>query len=503
MIKIINGDCLEVLKTLLENSVDSIVTDPPAGISFMGKSWDTDKGGRDNWIKWMQEVATECKRVLKPGGHAFVWAIPRTSHWTATAWENAGFEIRDVVAHIFGSGFPKSHNIGVAVAKLRNEELKEVGDNPNHRESDALYALGFQGGKGDGKIREAQNEWSGWGSALKPAREDWILMRKPLEKGLNIAENCLKWGTGGINIDQSRVITPNDEARKQKILAGEVICNAFCDKHGLYPSSFHDIISFSPLQLLDFLEHTFSEQDLGNIAYISSLRNLGEIDYKNCKQLLGVPCDYGRLEQRVDEYVRQSLQSLDFLSDYPTLYRLCGVYSQSKRAYDLDIFPLDSDVRADIHRFLSLEESILLCDNNLPLVFVLVCLAYSLLVNNNLHNHYTTCKNKIQAGRFPSNLIHDNSEEVRECFPETKSGWRNKDITKNLDAVVQFGAKIGYTGIHYEDDNGGNASRFFKSIIYQAKASKRERNAGCEELYILKDNTPKEDIDEIKHLLSI
>ena len=85
-----------------DNSVDAIVCDPPAGIGFMGKEWDHHKGGRDDWIKWMQGVAEEALRVLKPGGHALVWAIPRTSHWTATAWENAGFEIRDRIAHVFG-----------------------------------------------------------------------------------------------------------------------------------------------------------------------------------------------------------------------------------------------------------------------------------------------------------------------------------------------------------------------------------------------------------------
>lgn len=118
--QLILGDCLEELKKLPENSVDSIVTDPPAGIGFMGKDWDHDKGGRDNWVSWMQEVAAECLRVLKPGGHALVWAIPRTSHWTATAWENAGFEVRDRIAHVFGSGFPKSLNIGKAVDKRKD-----------------------------------------------------------------------------------------------------------------------------------------------------------------------------------------------------------------------------------------------------------------------------------------------------------------------------------------------------------------------------------------------
>jgi DNA modification methylase len=111
LMKLLQGDCLDILKTLEDNSVDSLITDPPAGISFMGKEWDEDKGGRKQWIAWMTEVMQECLRVMKPGAHGLVWAIPRTSHWTATALEDAGFEVRDVVTHLFGSGFPKSHNI--------------------------------------------------------------------------------------------------------------------------------------------------------------------------------------------------------------------------------------------------------------------------------------------------------------------------------------------------------------------------------------------------------
>lgn len=88
--------------------MDAVVTDPPAGISFMGKHWDRDKGGRREWVTWLSSVMAEGLRVLKPGGYAFVWALPRTSHWTATALEDAGFEIRDVIVHVFGSGFPKS-----------------------------------------------------------------------------------------------------------------------------------------------------------------------------------------------------------------------------------------------------------------------------------------------------------------------------------------------------------------------------------------------------------
>jgi DNA methylase len=102
------GDALEVLRELPAASVDALVTDPPAGIRFMGRTWDHDHGGRQGWVTAFAAIFRECLRVLKPGAHGLVWAIPRTSHWTATALENAGFEVRDVITHHFGSGFPKS-----------------------------------------------------------------------------------------------------------------------------------------------------------------------------------------------------------------------------------------------------------------------------------------------------------------------------------------------------------------------------------------------------------
>jgi hypothetical protein len=165
-IQLFNEDCLTLLRRTPEHYIDSLITDPPAGISFMNKEWDNDKGGRDGWIAWLTEVARECYRVMKPGAHGLVWAIPRTSHWTATALENAGFEVRDVVTHLFGTGFPKSLNLekatnGVAV---------------------------------------------GQGTALKPASEHWILIRKPISEK-TVAANVLKWGVGGLNIDASRIAT--------------------------------------------------------------------------------------------------------------------------------------------------------------------------------------------------------------------------------------------------------------------------------------------------------
>lgn len=209
---LIHGDCLEQLRGLPSDSVDSLVTDPPAGIAFMGKEWDEDKGGRKQWVAWMTEVMAEALRVLKPGAHGLVWALPRTSHWTATALEDAGFEIRDVVTHLFGQGFPKSLDISKAIDKAAGAEREVVGKNPNHR-SDAgkVHATGTMCGEphtGDGSITAPATDdaktWSGWGTALKPASEHWILVRKPCSEK-TVAANVLKWGVGGVNIDGCRI----------------------------------------------------------------------------------------------------------------------------------------------------------------------------------------------------------------------------------------------------------------------------------------------------------
>ncbi len=184
----------------------------------MNLAFDSNKGGRDLWIEWMQGIAEECYRVLRPGGHALIWALPRTSHWIAIDWENAGFEVRDRVSHLFGSGMPKSHNVSKAIDKLAGAKREVIG----------TFKIGGQAlgkTKGLGLINPSQEfktewditlpvtdeakEWDGWGSALKPAMEDWWLLRKPLSEK-SIAANVLKWGTGAINIDACRV--PSEQA---------------------------------------------------------------------------------------------------------------------------------------------------------------------------------------------------------------------------------------------------------------------------------------------------
>jgi site-specific DNA-methyltransferase (adenine-specific) len=216
-----------------------MVTDPPAGISFMGKEWDDFRrqrnpadAGRDSvfgrtsahgpqyarrpreaFIQFMTGVMEDCTRVLKPGAHALVWAIPRTSHWTATAIEDAGFEVRDVVTHHFGSGFPKSHDVSKAIDKAAGAERKVVGPSRRHSGgANPVYAqdewtknnAGSMGMVETAPATPEAQQWEGWGTALKPASEHWILARAPLAKG-TVAANVLEHRTGALNIDGTRV----------------------------------------------------------------------------------------------------------------------------------------------------------------------------------------------------------------------------------------------------------------------------------------------------------
>ncbi|MHC4780172.1 MAG: site-specific DNA-methyltransferase, partial [Planctomycetota bacterium] len=148
MIQLEQGDCLEVLQQLDENSVDSLVTGPPAGVFFMGRSWDNDKGGRDEWVAWFESIMVEALRVLKPGGHGLVWSLPRTSHWTAWALETARFEIRDSTVHVRGQGMVKGFDISKAIDKLLDAE----------RETSA-------------PATPEAAQWAGWDAHQKPAQE--------------------------------------------------------------------------------------------------------------------------------------------------------------------------------------------------------------------------------------------------------------------------------------------------------------------------------------------
>jgi DNA modification methylase len=198
-VKVFNDDCLNVLREMPDNSVDSIVTDPPYGISFMAKKWDYDVPSVEVW--------KEALRVLKPGGHALIACGTRTQHRMVCNIEDAGFEIRDVVSWIYGSGFPKSLNISKAIDKAAGVEREVI-----HSKTGAKPGThGGSGQYGHGEDRsitapatDEAKQWDGWGTALKPSCEFFTLCRKPLSES-TVAKNVLKWGTGGINIDGCRV----------------------------------------------------------------------------------------------------------------------------------------------------------------------------------------------------------------------------------------------------------------------------------------------------------
>jgi len=295
-VRVIHSDCLEAMRAMPDASVDAIVCDPPAGIAFMGKDWDRDKGGRDAWVAWMASIAREALRVIKPGGHALVWALPRTSHWTGWAWEDGGWEPRDKIVHLFGSGFPKSLDVSKAIDKSMGENLSRqlkftawmrstgisnatinaatnsamgphyltdksqpaiatadmfdllrphLPEVPEEIERLVAERTGIEwtaykqravvgsfrsslGGTVAAGLRDAEyiaahrkkvvplttsatdaaRQWQGWGTALKPASEDWWVFRKPLQG--TVAANVLAHGTGAINVDGCRIPHANE-----------------------------------------------------------------------------------------------------------------------------------------------------------------------------------------------------------------------------------------------------------------------------------------------------
>jgi site-specific DNA-methyltransferase (adenine-specific) len=193
---IYNGDNIEVLRTLPDNSVDSVVTDPPYGLKFMGKQWDYDVPSVELW--------KECYRVLKPGGYLLSFGSSRTYHRMAVKVEDAGFEIRDQIMWVYGSGFPKSHNVGLSIDKLLGHPDR------GHRIATAsrTHPDGTFEPNGEKLLpyetkSEEAKAFEGFGTALKPAHEPIVLARKPF-KG-SVAKNVLKWSTGGININDCRI----------------------------------------------------------------------------------------------------------------------------------------------------------------------------------------------------------------------------------------------------------------------------------------------------------
>lgn len=278
---VIRADCIEAMRCVPDCSVDAIVTDPPYGLEFMGAEWDAPWRGdgivdADQWNqgqsnafsrsrvrhgraasygteggatgrafqKWSEHWATECLRILKPGGHLLAFGGTRTYHRLACAVEDAGFEIRDSLLWLFGSGFPKSHDVSKAIDKAAGVEREVIGsrDSAVGRSmrtaeagssfADDAYAWGREIDVTTPATPEAA-QWQGWGTALKPAHEPIVVARKPLEG--TVAANVLAHGTGALNIDGCRLGTDAQHKAKCESAAGNP-SNVTGDVYGEYAS---------------------------------------------------------------------------------------------------------------------------------------------------------------------------------------------------------------------------------------------------------------------------
>lgn len=556
--RIIQGDCLEILKTLPDNSVDSVVTDPPAAISFMSKDWDEDKGGRDCWIKWMQEIATECVRVLKPGGHALVWTFPRTSHWTATAWENAGFQIRNVVAHVFGQGFPKSLSIGKAINSLETKEWLKIRKGLDNLEKNLILELWKRNSK-NVKIVGRQSQKNQIEVGINISKNDFVLLNvvENLHPKNNFADVIiaelnsievppLPTGTMGLtvaknvevnttplqdNVKSVEKLSQNQSLKSMSIFTAQ--CNvkewlnentevnhkvgeALKTLRGNKKYSNEEITNVLYVVLTDILKFTILNQS-------KTFQNLDTNQKTECASVINVIITEYTAENLISNTVailkskvvdklqgnkREVLETKDVGHDITG-----GGYKDAKserkimditkgtsewEGWGTDLKPSREDwilMRNPLEKGLNIAEN---------------CLKWGVGGINidgcrvpgvPHHNYGRTCSggmftgksekpmNTPEQGRFPANLIlgaDENGvhEEVRECFPDTKSGKMGPQHTRHTDGSpngiygkFDVNHELGET---YGDSD--NASRFFKSILYYPKASKSERNKGCEGL---------------------
>ncbi len=541
MNKLFHGDSLEVLKTLEDESVDAVVTDPPYELGFMGKSWDN-TGIANNPLLW-----AECLRVLKPGGYLLAFSGTRTYHRMAVAIEDAGFEVRDLIEWVYGSGFPKSLNIGKAVEKMKGgyktETKKGAGTTGKSYISNTEDYVGGEKGvfKKEYESVVVDNEWEGWGTALKPAHEPICMARKPLgQQELDIAKNiCYNITEKGL-INNSEIIwriknVKSAEKQKTKEISSStelpktVVVSAETVK-----MNENESVGKKIQKLIESI-CGIGMQETGNKPEKQVLKAISKtkIEYQDTGENININEKQKPLkhtEESASVVENQDLSSLPLTileavedsteKKSKTETSMSSLKSTDTQKTDIDCSALTATsqwVCMDIVRtlkvsfegkeydFIELTDGSLVWNENLEpyrkqqkLNVAENCLKYgtgginideSRVVTtdnprgsgNNLGYHGngkgTGGNVTPDSGRFPANLIHDNSEEVRECFPETNGGkartgkkggsgfgFFDDEKTKNTEGTWHGGS--------------GNASRFFKSIIYQAKSSKSERTNG-------------------------
>jgi DNA modification methylase len=459
--RLFEGNCLDVLKELPDNSVDSIVTDPPYGLSFMGKKWDYDVPSVEVW--------RECLRVLKHGGHLLAFAGSRTYHRLVVNVEDAGFEIRDQIMWVYGSGFPKSLNISKAIDKAAGAKREVIGQNKNAR---GTRSDKYNTGRGFGvnphltasKTPEAQ-QWEGWGTALKPAHEPIVVARKPPIG--TIAENVLEHGTGGLNIDGCRIGTDivgwggggrnGDTATAGASRGGE---------QGGYNYDAGEARPVKGRFPANFI-HDGSDEVLAGFPTSKSAKGITV----SSPTALGQGTGWNAHNNRPVEF--------ENYGDEGSAARFFKKVSFSKHEHEPIVLarkPLEGTVVENVLEHgtggLNIDGCRIETSDNLASNGTTKAFSGS---NNNREGTERITYESNPLGRFPANLIHDGSDEVVSAFPQTKSTTRPPSANADTGNGLTHGKMKGIATERGFNDEG-SAARFF----YCAKASKSERNAGLE-----------------------
>ena len=284
------GNMLDMLDIIEPNSIDSIVTDPPYELNFMNRGWD------NSGIAFKKETWEKCLQVLKPGGYMLVFGGSRTFHRIACAIEDAGFELRDTIMWIYGSGLAKGINLGLAIDKKNGVESKIIGKKnqtyPDYRDAGKQVTEKFgidklTFGQAENIKRkevyayEAQNEWNGWNSALKPAYEPILVCRKPF-KG-TLVDNVMKYGVGGINIDECRIPFQSEEDKKETTQKNQheqfnskpYDNSVFGDASMVHRKDYNTDGRF-PANLILSYDETDAEEDISGFPHTKSTGGSGE-----------------------------------------------------------------------------------------------------------------------------------------------------------------------------------------------------------------------------------
>ena len=485
------GKMQEELDNLEDNSVDSIVTDPPYELNFMNKGWD------NSGVAFQKDTWEKCLRVLKPGGYLLAFGGSRTFHRIACAIEDAGFEIRDTIMYLYGTGFPKSMNIANALeAKVKTgsankkdfkkldgvKGVTQLGYTKMYKEQGARPD-DYNGRETTIKVditTDLAKKWEGWGSCLKPAYEPIVVARKPTDGTL--VDNIIEYGVGGLNIDECRVPFNGDmwnpqtsgktsrafQSEELTTAGGECVANA----NGRFPAN---VITDGSDEVAEGFPNTKSN---GGSTTMPDFKDAGK---KNSQNKVGY--NDGETAERLKS-------GYTSIADEGSAMRYFYVAKESNK--DIDNItpnfepiivarkPFSGSLVDNIERYgvggLNIDECRIEHDEE---VKTTNRQPKSGSVFNTETSGYDNTENHIASadpnGRFPANVILDGSEEVTSGFPVRET--QNGSITKRYKMNNQVYGDYGYCNTWDAYQDSGSASRYY----YCAKASKKDRDEGLDE----------------------